>query len=116
MDFGLVIPACIWRPFGPELTAEWESRPPFRWVPAKIMRGRQEGGGSETLPFLGELVVVVVVVIEEIMQFGHEQLDIYRVSPEYAVEKVGRRTAITTTSTTTNTLVLATFAFLARKT
>ncbi|MBW2285126.1 MAG: hypothetical protein JRF65_11055 [Deltaproteobacteria bacterium] len=61
------------------------------------MRGRQEGGGSEILPFLGE--VVVVVVIEEIMQFGHEQLDIYRVSPEYAVEKVGRRTAITTTMT-----------------
>jgi len=65
---------------------------------------------------LGELVVVVVVVIEEIMQFGHEQLDIYRVSPEYAVEKVGRRMAITTTttSTTTNALVFATFAFFAR--
>ncbi|MBW1788725.1 MAG: hypothetical protein JRK53_19235, partial [Deltaproteobacteria bacterium] len=27
----------------------------------------------------------VVVVIEEIMQFGHEQLDVYRVSLEYAV-------------------------------
>ena len=47
------------------------------------MRRRQEGGGSEILPFLGELVVVVVVVIEEIMQFGHEQLDVYRVSLEY---------------------------------
>ncbi|MBW1790373.1 MAG: hypothetical protein JRK53_27825 [Deltaproteobacteria bacterium] len=64
------------------------------------VRGRQEGGGSETLP----------------LQFGHEQLDIYRVSPEYAVEKVGRRMAITTTttSTTTNALVFATFAFFAR--
>jgi len=31
------------------------------------------------------VVVVVVVVIEEIMQFGHEQLDLYRVSLEYAV-------------------------------
>ncbi|MBW1790076.1 MAG: hypothetical protein JRK53_26250 [Deltaproteobacteria bacterium] len=28
------------------------------------------------------VVVVVVVVIEEIMQFGHEQLDVYRVSLE----------------------------------
>ncbi|MBW1785314.1 MAG: hypothetical protein JRK53_01655 [Deltaproteobacteria bacterium] len=67
---------------------------------------------------MGEFVVVVVVVIEEIMQFGHEQLDIYRVSPEYAAEKVGRRTAITTTttSTTTNALILATFAFFARET
>ncbi|MBW2284163.1 MAG: hypothetical protein JRF65_06120 [Deltaproteobacteria bacterium] len=43
--------------------------------------------GSEILPFLGELVVVVVVVIEKIMQFGHEQLDIYRVSPEYAARE-----------------------------
>ncbi|MBW1819627.1 MAG: hypothetical protein JRJ60_21000 [Deltaproteobacteria bacterium] len=33
------------------------------------------------------LVVVVVVVIEEIMQFGHEQLDVYRVSIEYAVRE-----------------------------
>ncbi len=33
------------------------------------------------------LVVVVVVVIEEIMQFGHEQLDVYRVSLEYAVRE-----------------------------
>ncbi|MBW1785161.1 MAG: hypothetical protein JRK53_00870 [Deltaproteobacteria bacterium] len=74
----------------------------------------KKGCGSEILPFLGELVVVVVVVIEEIIQFGHEQLDIYRVSPEYTVEKVGRRTAITTT--TTNALVLATFAFFARET
>jgi len=31
------------------------------------------------------VVVVVVVVIEVIMQFGHEQLDVYRVSLEYAV-------------------------------
>ncbi|MBW1789640.1 MAG: hypothetical protein JRK53_24010, partial [Deltaproteobacteria bacterium] len=85
-------------------------------IPPFVGGGRQEGGGSEILPFLGEFVVVVVVVIEESMQFGHEQLDIYRVSPEYAGEKVGRPTAITTTSTTTNTLVLATFAFLARKT
>jgi len=36
---------------------------------------------------LGEFVVVVVVVIEEIMQFGHEQLDVYRVSLEYAVRE-----------------------------
>ena len=34
------------------------------------------------------LVVVVVVVIEEIMQFGHEQLDVYRVS----LESVGANT------------------------
>jgi len=33
---------------------------------------------------LGELVVVVV--IEEIMQFGHEQLDVYRVSREKEME------------------------------
>ncbi|MBW1788308.1 MAG: hypothetical protein JRK53_17070 [Deltaproteobacteria bacterium] len=33
------------------------------------------------------LVVVVVVVIEVIMQFGHEQLDVYRVSLEYAVRE-----------------------------
>jgi len=67
---------------------------------------------------LSKAVLVVVVVIEEIMQFYHEQFDIYRVSPEYSVEKVGRRTAITTTttSTTTNALVLAIFAFFARKT
>ncbi|MBW1788211.1 MAG: hypothetical protein JRK53_16570 [Deltaproteobacteria bacterium] len=64
-----------------------KSRPPFRWVPANFMRGRQELSGSEILPFLGELVVVVVVVIEKIMQFGHEQLDIYRVSPEYAARE-----------------------------
>ncbi len=30
---------------------------------------------------------VLVVVIEEIIQFGHEQLDVYRVSPEYAVRE-----------------------------
>ncbi|MBW1787583.1 MAG: hypothetical protein JRK53_13320 [Deltaproteobacteria bacterium] len=29
------------------------------------------------------VVVVIVVVIEEIMQLSHEQLDVYRVSPEY---------------------------------
>ncbi|MBW1786685.1 MAG: hypothetical protein JRK53_08740 [Deltaproteobacteria bacterium] len=72
----------------------------------------KKGRESVIPPFLGELVVVVV--IEEIMQFGHEQLDLYRVSFEYAVEKVGRRTSITTT--TTNALVLATFAFFARET
>ncbi|MBW1788681.1 MAG: hypothetical protein JRK53_19005, partial [Deltaproteobacteria bacterium] len=33
------------------------------------------------------VVVVVVVVIEKIMQFGHEQLDVYRVSLEYAVRE-----------------------------
>jgi len=33
------------------------------------------------------LVLVVVVVIEEIMQSGHEQLDVYRVSPEYAIRE-----------------------------
>ncbi|MBW1817029.1 MAG: hypothetical protein JRJ60_07700, partial [Deltaproteobacteria bacterium] len=33
------------------------------------------------------IVVVVVIVIEEIMQFGHEQLDVYRVSLEYAVRE-----------------------------
>ncbi|MBW1789279.1 MAG: hypothetical protein JRK53_22125 [Deltaproteobacteria bacterium] len=66
---------------------------------------------------LSKAFLVVVVVIEEIMQFGHEQLDVYRVSPEYAVERVGSRTAITTTttSTTTNDLILATFAFFARE-
>ncbi|MBW2285955.1 MAG: hypothetical protein JRF65_15330 [Deltaproteobacteria bacterium] len=32
---------------------------------------------------LNEAVLVVVVVIEEIMQLSHEQLDVYRVSPEY---------------------------------
>ncbi|MBW1785265.1 MAG: hypothetical protein JRK53_01400 [Deltaproteobacteria bacterium] len=54
----------------------------------------KKGRGSEILPFFGVLVlseavlvVVVVVVIEEIMQFGHEQLDVYRVSPEYAVRE-----------------------------
>ncbi len=30
------------------------------------------------------LVFVVVIVIEQIMQFGHEQLDLYRVSLKYA--------------------------------
>ncbi|MBW2285787.1 MAG: hypothetical protein JRF65_14475, partial [Deltaproteobacteria bacterium] len=30
---------------------------------------------------------IVIVVIEEIMQFGHEQLDVYRVSLEYAVRE-----------------------------
>jgi len=34
---------------------------------------------------LGEFVFVVV--IEEIMQFGHEQLEVYRVSPEYAIRE-----------------------------
>ncbi|MBW1789166.1 MAG: hypothetical protein JRK53_21550 [Deltaproteobacteria bacterium] len=33
------------------------------------------------------LVVVVVVVIEEIMHFGHKQLDVCQVSPEYAVRE-----------------------------
>ncbi|MBW1817997.1 MAG: hypothetical protein JRJ60_12665 [Deltaproteobacteria bacterium] len=48
---------------------------------------------------------MVVVVIEEIMQFGHEQLDVCRVSLEYAVgERVGCLTAITTTTTTTTTM------------
>jgi len=32
-------------------------------------------------------VVVVVIVIEEIMQFGYEQLDVYRVSLEYALRE-----------------------------
>ncbi|MBW1789291.1 MAG: hypothetical protein JRK53_22185 [Deltaproteobacteria bacterium] len=32
-------------------------------------------------------MLVVVVVIEKIMQFGHEQLDVYRVSLEYAVRE-----------------------------
>ncbi|MBW1787247.1 MAG: hypothetical protein JRK53_11615 [Deltaproteobacteria bacterium] len=32
-------------------------------------------------------MVVVVIVIEEIMQFDHEQLDVYRVSLEYAVRE-----------------------------
>ncbi|MBW1819122.1 MAG: hypothetical protein JRJ60_18445 [Deltaproteobacteria bacterium] len=82
--------------------------------PAVLGRGDDKRGrGSKILPFLGELVVVVVVVIEEIMQFCHEQLDVYRVSPEYAVERVGRRTAITTTKT--NAFILATFAFFARE-
>ncbi|MBW1786546.1 MAG: hypothetical protein JRK53_08010 [Deltaproteobacteria bacterium] len=33
------------------------------------------------------IVFVVVVVIEQIMQFGHEQLDLYRVSLKYAVRE-----------------------------
>ncbi|MBW1816203.1 MAG: hypothetical protein JRJ60_03485 [Deltaproteobacteria bacterium] len=36
---------------------------------------------------LSEAVFVVVIVIEVIMQFGHEQLDVYRVSLEYAVRE-----------------------------
>ncbi|MBW2285619.1 MAG: hypothetical protein JRF65_13610, partial [Deltaproteobacteria bacterium] len=54
----------------------------------------KRGRGSVIPPFLGVLViseavlvVVVVVVIEEIIQFGHEQLDVYRVSPECAVRE-----------------------------
>ncbi|MBW1819661.1 MAG: hypothetical protein JRJ60_21180 [Deltaproteobacteria bacterium] len=45
----------------------------------------KRGCGSEIPPFLGEFVFVVV--IEEIMQFGHEQLEVYRVSPEYAIRE-----------------------------
>jgi len=48
-------------------------------------------------------VVVVVIVIEEIMQFGYEQLDVYRVSLEYALRESWGLTAITTTTTTTIT-------------
>ncbi|MBW1786689.1 MAG: hypothetical protein JRK53_08760 [Deltaproteobacteria bacterium] len=36
---------------------------------------------------LSEAVLVVVVVIEEIMQFGHEPFGVYRVSLEYAVRE-----------------------------
>ncbi|MBW2285110.1 MAG: hypothetical protein JRF65_10975, partial [Deltaproteobacteria bacterium] len=50
----------------------------------------KKGCGSVIPPYLGVLVLseaVLVVVIEEIIQFGHEQLDVYRVSPEYAVRE-----------------------------
>ncbi|MBW1819706.1 MAG: hypothetical protein JRF65_09400 [Deltaproteobacteria bacterium] len=42
---------------------------------------------SEAVFVLIVVVVVIVIVIEEIMQFGHEQLDVYRVSLEYAVRE-----------------------------
>ena len=52
----------------------------------------KKGRGSVILPFFGVLVLseallVVVVVIEEIMQFAHEQLDVCQISPEYAVRE-----------------------------
>jgi len=36
---------------------------------------------------LSEALLVVVVVIEEIMQFAHEQLDVCQISHEYAVRE-----------------------------
>ncbi|MBW1788739.1 MAG: hypothetical protein JRK53_19305 [Deltaproteobacteria bacterium] len=36
---------------------------------------------------LSEALLVVVVVIEEIMQFAHEQLDVCQISTEYAVRE-----------------------------
>ncbi|MBW1786309.1 MAG: hypothetical protein JRK53_06775 [Deltaproteobacteria bacterium] len=88
----------------------------------RLLAGEDKRGrGSEILPFFGVLVlseavlvVVVVVVIEEIVQFGHEQLDVLsgctrirRQEALGALRRLRQRQRIA--------LTLATFAFFARE-